>query len=381
MEVLPEVEETGGVPAVKIKSIIEGDSVNKEEETQHRNINPRQLEMEKTFEDIEMYFTKGEWEELQNWEKEVYRDIKEHYDAVISFGCDVPKPDFMSEVEDTQQLSVCESLYDTEVESPLPDHNQFSDTVRYTSNTSSHVHSLCNKAPLEKDFETKQMKKTMKENFTLKGNLKTHQQIHSGEKPHKCTECGKGFTQLGNLLLHQRLHTGEKPYKCVECGKSFSRLETLRAHIQIHTGVKPYKCTVCGRSFRRCEHLERHQRIHTGEKPFKCDECGKTFRRSEHRNRHQKVHMEKKSYKCTDCGKSFQEASDLKSHQCIHTGEKLKSYKCDECEKCFTRKGNLKTHQQVHTGVKPYKCTECEKSFSRLCYLKEHKRIHTGEKP
>ncbi|NWY22916.1 ZN544 protein, partial [Aphelocoma coerulescens] len=46
-----------------------------------------------------------------------------------------------------------------------------------------------------------------------------HEELHNGEKPHKCGECGKSFRWRCRLICHQRVHTGEKPYECGECGK------------------------------------------------------------------------------------------------------------------------------------------------------------------
>ncbi|XP_017373967.1 zinc finger protein 165 isoform X2 [Cebus imitator] len=153
--------------------------------------------------------------------------------------------------------------------------------------------------------------------------LAKHAAVFSGEKTHKCNECGKAFRHSSKLVRHQRIHTGERPYECNECGKGFAGSSDLIRHQRIHTGERPFGCKECGRAFSLNSHLILHQRIHTREKPYECSECGKTFRVSSHLIRHLRIHTGEKPYECSECGRAFSQSSHLSQHQRIHRRENL----------------------------------------------------------
>uniref|UniRef100_A0A8D1H1Z9 C2H2-type domain-containing protein n=1 Tax=Sus scrofa TaxID=9823 RepID=A0A8D1H1Z9_PIG len=209
--------------------------------------------------------------------------------------------------------------------------------------------------------------------------LSEHQRIHIAEKPYKCTECGKAFRRRLHLFEHQRIHTAEKTYKCTECGKSFHCHSHLTQHLGSHSGEKPHKCTECGKAFHRHSHLTEHLRCHTGEKPHKCTECGKAFNRHSHLTQHLNSHAGAKPYRCSECGKAFNRHSSLSQHLRSHTGEK--PHKCTECGKAFNQHSHLTQHLSSHTGKKPHKCTECGKAFNQHSHLTQHLSSHTGKKP
>ncbi|XP_055847975.1 uncharacterized protein LOC129913372 [Episyrphus balteatus] len=257
---------------------------------------------------------------------------------------------------------------------------------------------------------------------------KTHLQRHlpDCEKPFQCDypECTKGFVILRELERHRRSHTGEKPYKCDQCGKGLCTPYHLKKHIKRHIKLsktkkklliksrlekascssdpnngnsidtttqdsnvemqeetdeseissdsgssdesdsskpknkppteKKHKCPEegCGEAFRSPSLLMRHSWMHSGHKPYKCDKCGKGFMRSDYLTKHLKAHLNNpkfRPFKCNhpDCTKRFVKNDELVSHMQTHT-QSNKLHKCEKCKKTFRRINFLNKHMQVH---------------------------------
>uniref|UniRef100_A0A3Q3FUF0 C2H2-type domain-containing protein n=2 Tax=Kryptolebias marmoratus TaxID=37003 RepID=A0A3Q3FUF0_KRYMA len=247
--------------------------------------------------------------------------------------------------------------------------------------------------------------------FSCRSRLKTHEVIHSGEKPHRCDLCPKAYMRVNDLEHHKKVahQSGaanpQQPASllCDLCGKEFKCRSQLVIHFQMHTGERPHLCDICGRKFARQYQLKRHKillhaNLNDGEErplvdgTFACGVCGKRLKSEALLTAHAQTHTGDKPHRCNICLRGFQRAACLKQHharvhlraragEASHAAARRKSaatlsaFPCPICGRVFRFRSLLASHTLVHSDVRPFSCDFCSRSFRRHSHLKRHREV------
>nr|XP_006013039.1 PREDICTED: zinc finger protein 595-like [Latimeria chalumnae] len=323
--------------------------------------NPDQLQTEETFEDIKMYFTKDEWAELQDWEKEVYKSLKEHYDIIISFGYYISKPDFMCETKETHQVFDCIlSHYHWDKSLIQPESNALSNLIESPFLVPPNIHPITNGTIME-----------------------ISRRVEQNENTHQYTV--QEYQERSSVQSKEYSF-----YYCSECKEKFNCFETLQGHLEIHE-IKHNQCTSYKKERNHSNYIIAHQEeargregpeqqncaetlmqsicqpVQTGKKQDRCSKDQQISSQQPSQLGQEGIHMGEKTQNSAASARKVKSSLDVNECKEVLTSKKL--YTCAEHGKSFTHLGNLNQHKELHTGEKPYKCTECGKSYKHEASL------------
>jgi KRAB domain-containing zinc finger protein len=88
---------------------------------------------------------------------------------------------------------------------------------------------------LNQEWSTKSDFSITKDKSSLSSSDSTVKLKSSGEEgKYSCSFCKKSFKWRSHWKSHERIHTGDRPFECEICGKTFTRSDGLQCHKVSH---------------------------------------------------------------------------------------------------------------------------------------------------
>ncbi|XP_062978409.1 zinc finger protein 398-like [Elgaria multicarinata webbii] len=390
-----------------------------------------------TFNDDAANFSPQEWGTLEEWQKELYKNItKGNYEPLVSLDAAISKGEVLPQVEPTEPPRVVEQEFvgdkrfsaepRTEAE-PLASKEDLLSWIKQEEPPGKGKWDLEREIPPALGYDESAMIKSeapplpevpapaFSGHGMLPG-LPSEDVFHVPKPEGTCERpgcCPRGLpaphpaprleeaaqSERGCRDLaaaQQEACLRGEPFRCLKCREAFACEQQFALHQRMHVGEEaygeggvppaepsgpqasdPYVCSDYKGSFGDPSAFSQ-----AAGRPHACSLCPKSFRLKTSLLIHQKTHAAGKSespFVCPECGCGFSHQGQLTRHQAIHAD---RPHQCSECHKAFNRKSSLVVHQKTHRErPRPFQCPQCSKTFIRKQHLDDHTRTHTGEKP